>query len=94
MSGGSGLMATILFFKKRTRSEWIHDNPFASGAARKRISEVVKTRSSPIRRNISDHLFTIAGFGCISAASFIHSVFTGLLTTGILFLVFEFKVSD
>jgi hypothetical protein len=34
------------------------------------------------------------GFGCISGASFLHSAFTGLLVTGILLLVFEWKVSD
>lgn len=53
-----------------------------------------KARSRPIRGHIADHAYTWAGFGCIDAASFVHSVFTGLLVTGILFLVFEFKVSD
>jgi len=84
---------TTIPFRKKTRDEWIHDNPFAQ-KARKRLVEVVRTRSSPIRRHLADHLYTIAGFGCLSAASFVHSVFTGLITTGILLLVFEFKVGD
>ncbi len=86
-------MATIPF-RKRIRDEWIHDNPFAKGEARKKFVEVVRARSSPISRHLADHAYTIAGFGCISAASFVHSVFTGLLTTGILLLVFEFKVGE
>ena len=53
-----------------------------------------RAKSRPITRHIADHLYTLAGFGCISAASFVHSVFTGLLVTGILLLVFEFKVSE
>jgi len=60
----------------------------------RRLREDVRGRSRPIRRHIADHAYTLAGFGCISAASFVHSVFTGLLVTGILLLVFEFKVSD
>ena len=69
--------------------------------ARKRLSGVARgylaasrARTRPLRRHLADHAYTLLGFGCISAASFVHSVFTGLLVTGILFLVFEFKVGE
>lgn len=43
---------------------------------------------------LADHFYTIAGLGCISAAGFVHSTFTGLLLTGLMFIVFEWKVSE
>lgn len=51
-----------------------------------------KTR--PARTHIQEHTYTWGGFGLISAASFVHSVFTGLLVSGILLLVFEWKAGD
>jgi hypothetical protein len=59
-----------------------------------RVVATSKARSRPIRRHLADHAYTLAGFGFISAASYVHSLFTGLLVTGILFLVFEFKVGE
>lgn len=53
-----------------------------------------RAKTRPITRHLADHAYTLAGFGCISAASFVHSVFTGLLVTGILLIIFEFKVGD
>ena len=53
-----------------------------------------KRRSSPLVRHLADHAYTLAGFGCISAASFTFSLAIGLYVTGILLLVFEFKVSE
>ena len=52
------------------------------------------TRTRTSIAHLREHAYTLLGFGCISAASFWHSVFAGLLVTGILLLVFEWKVSD
>ena len=54
----------------------------------------LKTHTRPLANHIREHLYTIAGFGFVSAAAFTHSVFSGLLVTGLLFLVFEWKVND
>lgn len=69
--------------------------------ARKAILTVVSalmiavgTNTRPARKHIRDHGYTFGGFSFISGASFLHSAFTGLLVTGILLLVFEWKVSD
>jgi hypothetical protein len=66
----------------------------AVGIAISAIQVVAKTRSRPIRAHLQEHAYTLVGFGCVSAACFLHSVFTGLLVTGILVIVFEWKVSD
>lgn len=66
----------------------------ALGIALQTVLGAVKANSAPARLHIQQHAYTWAGFASISAASFVHSVFTGLLVTGILFLVFEWKVSD
>jgi hypothetical protein len=55
---------------------------------------VVRTNSRPLARHLMDHAYGILGLGCIDAAAFVHSPFTGLLVTGISLLVFEWKVSD
>jgi hypothetical protein len=51
-----------------------------------------KARAS--HRHLQDHAYTICGLGLVASAAFVHSVFTGLLITGLLFLVFEWKVSE
>src|SRR5580693_4022639 len=53
-----------------------------------------RRRARPISAHFADHGYTIAGFGCISAASFRFSVSIGLYVTGVLLLVFELKVSE
>jgi hypothetical protein len=58
------------------------------------VITVAGAHSRPIRQHMVDHGYSLVGFGCISGASFLHSAFTGLLVTGILLLVFEWKVSD
>jgi len=47
----------------------------------------------PVASHLSDHAYSILGIGFIDAAAFTHSAFTGLLVTGVSFLVFEWKVS-
>jgi hypothetical protein len=66
----------------------------ALGIACTMVLGVVKARSAPALRNAREHGYTLGGFGCISAASFLHSTFTGLIVTGVLFLIFEWKVGD
>lgn len=51
-------------------------------------------RARPTATHLRDHGYTIAGLTLIGAAAFVHSLFAGLLVTGILFLVLEWKVSD
>jgi hypothetical protein len=54
----------------------------------------VRASAAPAAGHLRDHIYTILGFGCVSAASFLHSVFTGLIVTGVLLLAFEWKVSE
>jgi hypothetical protein len=54
----------------------------------------LRATSRATRSHLQDHIYTICGLGLISAAAFVHSTFTGLLVTGIMFLVFEWKVSE
>jgi hypothetical protein len=49
--------------------------------------------SQPVLAHLKDHVYTIIGLGLFDAAMFVHSLFTGLLVTGISFIVFELKVS-
>jgi len=53
-----------------------------------------KSRAIPVLGHIREHGYSITGLGCMSGAAFVHSLFSGLLVTGILFLVFEWKVSE
>jgi hypothetical protein len=55
---------------------------------------VARTRSRATAGHIRDHGYTVVGFGLFDAAWFTHSLFSGLLVTGISFLAFEWKVSD
>jgi len=51
-------------------------------------------KTSPIARaHIVEHGYSIIGLGLFDSAMFVHSVFTGLLVTGISFLAFEWKVA-
>lgn len=54
----------------------------------------IRTNTAVSRSKLQDHGLTLLGFGCISGASFLHSPFLGLLVTGILLLVFEWKIGD
>jgi hypothetical protein len=55
---------------------------------------VVKAKATPAVSHIREHAYTIMGLGTFDAAMFYHSMFTGLLVTGISWFVFEFKASD
>jgi hypothetical protein len=55
---------------------------------------VIRGHTAPVVSHLRDQAYSIIGLGCISAAAFVHSVFTGLLVTGLLVLVFEWKVSE
>jgi hypothetical protein len=55
---------------------------------------VARAKSRATRRHLQDHAYSICGFGLISGAAFVHSLFTGLLVAGVCFLVFEWKVSE
>jgi len=54
----------------------------------------LRRRAAPLASHIRDHVYSLLGLGCVSAAAFYHSVFSGLLVTGVLLLVFEWKVSE
>lgn len=66
----------------------------ALGIAMQTVFSALVANSRPARAHLVDHAYSWAGFGCISGASFLHSTFTGLLVTGILALVFEWKVGE
>lgn len=57
------------------------------------LSAVVAT-TRPAVNHLIDHGYTVLGLGCVDVAAFTHSMFTGFLVTGIMFLVFEWKVSE
>jgi hypothetical protein len=54
----------------------------------------MRKHARPVVGHIREHLYGICGLACIDAAAFVHSTFTGLLVTGISFLVFEWKVNE
>jgi hypothetical protein len=58
------------------------------------ILSAVTATARPAVNHLIDHGYTIAGLGCVDVAAFTHSMFTGFLVTGIMFLVFEWKVSE
>jgi hypothetical protein len=68
--------------------------PALAGRAARDTWSRVRGRVQSTTHSLRDHVYTIVGFGCISAASFVHSIFTGLIVTGILFLVFEWKIGE
>ncbi len=68
---------------------WLSAGRLAAG-----VVSVISGQAAPAASHLRDHGYTIAGLGLISAAAFVHSVFTGLLVTGIMALIFEWKVSD
>ncbi len=55
---------------------------------------IVRSQTRPLARHLTDHFYSIAGLGCIDAAAFVHSLFAGLIVTGISFIVFEWKVGE
>lgn len=55
---------------------------------------VMKTNARPAVNHLKIHAYGIIGLAFIDAAAFVHSSFTGLLVTGVSFLVFEWKVSE
>ena len=58
------------------------------------VAPQLRKRARATTRSLQENIYTIFGLGLISAAAFVHSTFTGLLVTGIMFLVYEWKVSD
>lgn len=44
--------------------------------------------------HLREHAYALMGLGSLSAAGYVHSVFTGLLVMGAGFLVLEFKISS
>jgi|HubBroStandDraft_5_1064220.scaffolds.fasta_scaffold00014_68 hypothetical protein len=48
----------------------------------------------PALEHLREHGYSVIGLGFVDSACFVHSLFTGLIVTGISFLVFEWKVSS
>lgn len=55
---------------------------------------VGRAQAKPTARHLREHAYSICGLAFICAAAYTHSVFTGLLVTGIAFFAYEWKVSD
>ena len=72
----------------------LHAVTVALGSVLATMGSQTRARSRPVASHLRDHFYTIAGLGFISGAAFVHSVFTGLLVTGLMFLLFEWKVSE
>jgi hypothetical protein len=54
---------------------------------------VAKAKAQPAVAHVREHAYSIMGFATVDAAMFTHSLFTGLLVTGISLFVFEWKVT-
>lgn len=87
--------------QQATEGYWLQDAEKLAGKvgrwARKSLqaaSTVIRASNRPVAQHLVDHAYSFVGIGCISAAFFVHSTFSGLLVTGILCLVFEWKVGD
>lgn len=63
-----------------------------AAAASMAVLGVARAKAAPAVSHIREHGYSIMGFGLVDAASFTHSVFTGLLVSGISLFVFEWKV--
>lgn len=59
-----------------------------------RVRSATRRSGAAARSHMRDHAFTWLAMGCIDAACFVHSLFAGLLVTGILFFLFELKVGE
>jgi hypothetical protein len=65
--------------------------------ARESAARTVRTISATGRASLSslsDHGLSLCAMGLIDSACFVHSLFTGLLVTGILLFLFEMKIGD
>lgn len=62
-------------------------------AAVRATGRVLVAKATPAVLHVKEHAYTIVGFGLVDAAMFTHSLFTGLLVTGVSWVVFEWKVS-
>ena len=73
-----------------------HDRKGEARARARAASFLKSARQAvmPVVHNVRDQTFAVMGFGCIDAAAFVHSLFTGLIVTGASFLIFEWKVSS
>lgn len=58
------------------------------------VAQAVGVSNPPLARHFRDHAYSLLCIGFIDAAAYTHSLFSGLLVTGITFAVFEWKVSD
>lgn len=54
----------------------------------------LRRRAKLTRAHFQEHAFSYVAVSCIDAAFFTHSVFAGLLSTGIGFVLLEWKASD
>ena len=77
-------MVAVTFHKPRSGRVW---DQIAKARS------VTKRRSRPLARHLADHGYTMIGLGLFDASCFVHSLFCGLMVSGISFIVFEFKVS-
>jgi len=53
-----------------------------------------REKASPAARHLREHGYTMTGLACLDAAAFVHSVFAGLIVTGVSFLVLEWRVRE
>lgn len=67
----------------------------ALGAAAVRAAVgVAGATARPALAQLRDHGYSLAAAGFFDAAGYVHSVFAGLVTTGLSLMVFEWKVSE
>lgn len=62
-------------------------------AGRALAGAVVGAKAPAALSHLKEHAYSMLGLGSFAGAGFDHSTFTGLLTLGAAFLVFEFKAA-
>lgn len=58
------------------------------------VLDAVKRGSRPVSSHLAENFYTMAGLSFFSAAGYVHSLFTGLIVTGVSFLVLEWRVRE
>jgi hypothetical protein len=57
------------------------------------VGKAARSHAVPLARHVREHAYSFLGMGFVDAAAFTHSLFTGLLVTGLMWFLFEWKVS-
>lgn len=83
-------MVTLQLPRRVKRSQSFGDALKKAG----RALDAVKRGTRPVSSHLIENFYTMSGLACFSAAGFVHSVFTGLIVTGVSLLVLEWRIRE